>query len=137
VYVEKPVSHNVWEGRQLVSAAAKYNRVVQAGTQIRSGTGLQEAVLWVRAGNLGRITAARGFCYKRRDTIGKVDGPQPVPSTVNYDLWCGPAPKAELRRKRLHYDWHWLHVTGNGDVGNRPSKTTRSCSRRSAFWERS
>ena len=118
VYVEKPVSHNIWEGRQLVSAAAKYNRVVQAGTQIRSGAGLQEAVQWVRAGNLGRITAARGFCYKRRDSIGKVDGPQPIPATVNYDLWCGPAPKTELRRKRLHYDWHWVHVTGNGDVGN-------------------
>src|SRR5690349_19997630 len=118
VYVEKPVSHNIWEGRQLVSAAAKYKRVVQCGTQIRSGAGLQEAVAWVQAGNLGKITASRGFCYKRRDTIGKTEGPQPLPATVNYDLWCGPAPKLELRRKRLHYDWHWLHVTGNGDVGN-------------------
>jgi predicted dehydrogenase len=118
VYVEKPVSHNVWEGRQLVTAAARHNRVVQCGTQIRSGTGLQEAVAWVRAGNLGRITAARGFCYKRRDSIGKVDGPQKVPASVNYDLWCGPAPMEPLRRKRLHYDWHWVHVTGNGDVGN-------------------
>ena len=118
VYVEKPVSHNVWEGRQLVSAAAKYQRVVQCGTQIRSGEGLQEAVAWVKAGHLGKITAARGFCYKRRDSIGKVDGPQPIPASVNYDLWCGPAPMGELRRKRLHYDWHWVHVTGNGDVGN-------------------
>ena len=118
VYVEKPVSHNIWEGRQLVSAATKYNRVVQCGTQIRSGAGLQEAVAWVRAGNLGKITASRGFCYKRRDTIGKTSGPQPVPSTVNYDLWCGPSPKIDLLRKRLHYDWHWVHVTGNGDVGN-------------------
>ena len=118
VYVEKPVSHNVWEGRQLVSAAAKHNRVVQAGTQIRSGAGLQEAVKWVQAGNLGKITAARGFCYKRRDSIGKTSGAQPIPSTVNYDLWCGPAPKSDLLRSKLHYDWHWLHVTGNGDVGN-------------------
>ena len=118
VYVEKPVSHNIWEGRQLVTAAKKYNRVVQAGTQIRSGAGLQEAVQWVRAGNLGKITASRGFCYKRRDSIGKVSGPQPVPATVNYDLWCGPAPMDPLQRKRLHYDWHWVHVTGNGDVGN-------------------
>jgi predicted dehydrogenase len=118
VYVEKPVSHNVWEGRQLVSAAAKYNRVVQAGTQIRSGAGLQEAVAWTRAGNLGKITAARGFCYKRRDSIGKVDGPQKVPATVNYDLWCGPVPMEPLMRKRLHYDWHWVYATGNGDVGN-------------------
>jgi predicted dehydrogenase len=118
VYVEKPVSHNIWEGRQLVSAAAKYDRVVQAGTQIRSGAGLQEAVAWVRAGNLGKITAARGFCYKRRDSIGKVDGPQKIPETVNYDLWAGPAPLDPLKRRRLHYDWHWLQVTGNGDVGN-------------------
>ncbi|MSU50579.1 MAG: twin-arginine translocation signal domain-containing protein [Opitutus sp.] len=118
VYVEKPVSHNIWEGRQLVSAAAKYNRVVQCGTQVRSGAGLQEAVAWVKAGNLGKVTASRGFCYKRRDSIGKTEGPQKIPSTVNYDLWCGPAPKTDLFRKKLHYDWHWLHVTGNGDVGN-------------------
>ena len=118
VYVEKPVSHNVWEGRQLASAAIKYHRVVQAGTQIRSGEGLQEAIAWVRSGQLGRITAARGFCYKRRDSIGKVNGPQKLPTSVDYDLWCGPAPKSELRRQRLHYDWHWVHVTGNGDVGN-------------------
>jgi len=118
VYIEKPVSHNVWEGRQLVSAAAKHQRVVQCGTQIRSGAGLQEAVAWVKAGNLGKVTSARGFCYKRRDSIGKTSGPQKVPETVNYDLWAGPAPLDPLRRARLHYDWHWVHVTGNGDVGN-------------------
>ncbi|MBL9203122.1 MAG: Gfo/Idh/MocA family oxidoreductase [Opitutaceae bacterium] len=118
VYVEKPVSHNVWEGRQLVAAAAKYNRVIQCGTQIRSGAGLREAVAWVRAGNLGKITASRGFCYKRRDSIGRTSGPQKIPDTVNYDLWSGPAPTAELRRARLHYDWHWDYLTGNGDVGN-------------------
>ncbi len=118
VYVEKPVSHNIWEGRQLVAAAKKYNRVVQAGTQIRSGEGLREAVAWVQAGHLGKITASRGFCYKRRPSIGKTSGPQPVPATANYDLWCGPAPMEPLRRKKLHYDWHWVNVTGNGDVGN-------------------
>ena len=118
VYVVKPVSHNVWEGCQLVAAAAKYQRVVQAGTQIRSGEGLREAVAWVRAGHLGRVIASRGFCYKRRESIGKTSGPQPVPPAVNYDQWCGPAPMEPLRRKRLHYDWHWVDVTGNGDVGN-------------------
>jgi predicted dehydrogenase len=118
VYVEKPVSHNVWEGRQLAAAATKYNRVVQAGTQIRSGEGLIEAVQWVQAGNLGKITAARGFCYKRRKSIGQTSGPQPIPATINYDLWCGPAPLDPLRRAKLHYDWHWQYVTGNGDVGN-------------------
>jgi predicted dehydrogenase len=123
VYVEKPVSHNVWEGRQLVNAAKKYNKVVQAGTQIRSGEGLQEAVQWIRAGNLGKITAARGFCYKRRDSIGKTTGPQPIPATVNYDLWTGPAPLVPPHRNNpkygpIHYDWHWVYLYGNGDVGN-------------------
>jgi len=118
VYVEKPVSHNVWEGRQLVHAAARHNRVVQCGTQIRSGEGLREAVAWVRSGQLGRVTAARGFCYKRRDSIGRADAPLQIPANINFDLWCGPAPLVPPRRLRLHYDWHWVHVTGNGDVGN-------------------
>ena len=123
VYVEKPVSHNVWEGRQLVNAAKKYNKVVQAGTQIRSGEGLREAVQWIQAGNLGKITAARGFCYKRRDSIGKTTGPQPIPATVNYDLWTGPAPLVPPHRNNpkngpIHYDWHWVYLYGNGDVGN-------------------
>jgi len=123
VYVEKPISHNVWEGRQLVAAAAKYQRVVQAGTQIRSGDGMVEAVAWVRAGQLGKITAARGFCYKRRDSIGKTTGPQAVPATINYDLWSGPAPLVPPRRNSakngpVHYDWHWIWAYGNGDIGN-------------------
>jgi predicted dehydrogenase len=123
VYVEKPVSHNIWEGRQLVAAAKKYNRVVQSGTQIRSGQGLIDAVAWVRAGNLGRITASRGFCYKRRDSIGKTKAPTPVPAAINYDLWSGPAPIIEPHRNSkkngpVHYDWHWIYAYGNGDVGN-------------------
>ncbi|HWA88211.1 MAG TPA: Gfo/Idh/MocA family oxidoreductase [Opitutus sp.] len=118
VYVEKPVSHNLWEGRQLVAAAEKYRRVVQAGMQIRSGAGLQEAVAWVRAGNLGKITVARGLCYKRRMSIGLTTGPQPVPASVDYDLWCGPAPKGPLRRHQFHYDWHWQWPFGDGDLGN-------------------
>jgi hypothetical protein len=86
--------------------------------QIRSGDGLAEAVAWVRAGQLGKIKAARGICYKRRPSIGLTAGPQPVPATVNYDLWCGPSPLAPLRRKKLHYDWHWIYDYGNGDLGN-------------------
>jgi len=73
VYVEKPVSHNVWEGRQLVNAARRYQKIVQTGTQSRSSTGLQEAVQWVRAGNIGKILRVHGLCYKRRASIGKVD----------------------------------------------------------------
>ncbi len=118
VYVEKPVSHNVWEGRQIVKAAKKYNRIVQAGTQKRSDRGLQEAVQWIREGNLGKIVLARGLCYKRRDSIGKVSGPQPPPPSVDYNLWTGPAPLVPLMRKNLHYDWHWVWPTGNGDIGN-------------------
>lgn len=123
IYVEKPVSHNVWEGRQLVAAAAKYKRVVQAGTQIRSGEGMQEAVAYVRSGALGKITAARGFCYKRRDSIGKVTGAQAVPATIDYDLWSGPAAvvpphRNSQRNGPVHYEWHWIWAYGNGDVGN-------------------
>jgi predicted dehydrogenase len=123
VYLEKPVSHNIWEGRQLVNAAAKYkDRVIQAGTQIRSGEGLREAVQWVQAGNLGKIKAARGFCYKRRESIGQCGGPQTVPSSINYDLWSGPraivAPQRNTKNGPVHYDWHWIWLYGNGDVGN-------------------
>jgi predicted dehydrogenase len=118
VYVEKPVSHEVWEGRQLVTAARKYNRIVQTGTQCRSSQGIAEAIEWIRQGNLGKIVRVRGLCYKRRPSIGKVEGPQPIPPGIDYDLWCGPAPKGPLMRKRLHYDWHWVWATGNGDLGN-------------------
>ena len=118
VYVEKPVSHNVWEGGQVVKAARKYNRIVQAGTQSRSSVALQEAMAWLHGGGLGKIKLARGLCYKRRPSIGKTSGPQQVPASIDYDLWLGPAPMEPLRRKRLHYDWHWVWPTGNGDVGN-------------------
>ncbi|HEY7327703.1 MAG TPA: Gfo/Idh/MocA family oxidoreductase [Gemmataceae bacterium] len=118
VYVEKPVSHNVSEGRRIVEVARKTNRICQAGMQSRSSTGLKEAMAFLHAGKLGKIKVARALCYKPRGSIGKVDGPQPIPKTCNYDLWCGPAPTAPLMRKRLHYDWHWVWDTGNGDLGN-------------------
>ena len=118
VYVEKPVSHNVWEGRQVVNAARKYGRIVQTGTQCRSSEGLIEAMAWLHEGNLGPIKVARGLCYKRRKSIGKTSGPQAVPASVDYDIWCGPSPKEPLRRTKLHYDWHWVWQTGNGDLGN-------------------
>jgi predicted dehydrogenase len=118
VYVEKPVCHNVWEGRQMVRVARHYRRIVQTGTQKRSDPGIREAFDSIRKGDLGKILYARGLCYKRRESIGKVDGPQPIPESVNYDLWCGPAPKGPLMRQQLHYDWHWVWPTGNGDIGN-------------------
>jgi predicted dehydrogenase len=118
VYCEKPVSHNVWEGRQLVNASRKFNRIVQTGTQSRSSPALAEAVAFIRGGAIGKIKLARGFCYKPRKSIGKVDAPTPVPDSINYDLWCGPSPNHPLMRQKLHYDWHWVFETGNGDVGN-------------------
>jgi predicted dehydrogenase len=119
VYVEKPISHNIWEGRQLVEAARKYNRIMQAGTQTRSSQAIKEAIAWLRAGNLGKIKLARTLCYNRRDSIGKATEPVKIPATVDYDQWCGPAPKEkELWRKKFHYDWHWVWPTGNGDLGN-------------------
>ncbi|RMF10138.1 MAG: gfo/Idh/MocA family oxidoreductase [Alphaproteobacteria bacterium] len=123
VYVEKPVSHNVWEGRQIVKAARKYKRMVQTGTQNRSRLAVRQAVNWIRDGKLGPIRIVRGLCYKLRDSIGLTDGPHPVPPNINYDLWCGPAPLTPPRRnsKRygpVHYDWHWFWDYGNGDLGN-------------------
>jgi predicted dehydrogenase len=118
VYVEKPVSHNVREGRCIVEAARKYRRVCQAGTQCRSSTGLRQAIEFLRAGRLGHVKLARGLCYKLRPSIGSAGGEQLVPASVDYDLWCGPAPKKPLTRKRLHYDWHWFWDYGNGDLGN-------------------
>lgn len=118
VYVEKPVSHNIWEGRQMVAASKKYNRIVQAGTQCRSGAAIAECIEWMKRGEMGKITVARGLCYKPRPSIGKSDAPVTIPEGVDFDLWCGPAPKVAPVRKKLHYDWHWFWDTGNGDLGN-------------------
>ena len=123
VYIEKPVSHNVWEGRKMVEAARKYNRIVQTGTQKRSDLGLMEAYKYIKDGNLGAIKWSRGFCYKARyegtnGIVNGTNGPNPVPEGVDYNLWCGPADMEPLRRKDLHYKWHWVWNTGNGDLGN-------------------
>lgn len=118
VYVEKPSSHNVSEGRRTVEFARKHGRIVQHGTQGRSSGGIQAAIDYIRSGKLGKVTIARALCYKRRGSIGKVNGPQPIPPEVDYNLWLGPAPKKPLTRKRLHYDWHWFWDYGNGDIGN-------------------
>src|SRR5881397_3979204 len=100
VYVEKPFSYNLWEGQQMVAAARKHGRMVQVGTQNRSSTLLRQAFEYLRSG------------------IGTVNAPTPLPDSVEYDLWCGPAPKAPLMRKQLHYEWHWFWATGNGEMGN-------------------
>jgi predicted dehydrogenase len=117
VYVEKPVSHNVMEGRRIVDAARKHGKICQTGTQSRANPGMQEAMKFVQSGELGSCTVARGLCYKPRGSIGP-RGEYEVPQSVNYDLWLGPAPMAPLTRKQLHYDWHWQWAYGNGDLGN-------------------
>lgn len=117
VYVEKPVSHNVSEGRRMVEAARKYGRICQTGTQCRSQKGSIDAIKYVHDGKIGKLSIARGLCYKKRDSIG-AKGTYPIPAGVNYDLWSGPAPVKPLTRERLHYDWHWMWDYGNGDLGN-------------------
>ena len=118
VYVEKPVSHNIWEGRQIVNAARKYKRIVQAGTQSRSSLGTQEFIADLHAGMYGKIKVARGLCYKQRDSIGKVSGAQAVPAHIDYHLWAGPRSPEPVMRRQFHYDWHWQWPFGNGDLGN-------------------
>ncbi|MEX0717988.1 MAG: Gfo/Idh/MocA family oxidoreductase [Planctomycetaceae bacterium] len=117
VYCEKPVSHNVSEGRRIVQAARKHDKIVQTGTQSRSFGGVQEAIKFMQDGNLGKVAIARALCYKPRASIGP-RGTYDVPAGVDYDLWTGPAPMLPLTRKQFHYDWHWQWPYGNGDLGN-------------------
>jgi predicted dehydrogenase len=118
VYVEKPFSYNLWEGQQMVAAARKYGRMVQVGTQNRSSAFLRGVFDRLLGGELGAIRFAHALVYRAREGIGLVDAPTPPPSTLNYDLWCGPAAKGPLKRKQLHYEWHWFWDTGNGEMGN-------------------
>jgi predicted dehydrogenase len=123
VYIEKPVSHEIWEGRKMVEAARKYNRIVQTGTQKRSSAAHKEAFEWIKKGNIGAIKWSRGLCYKPRGIgtngiVNATNGPNPLPESVDYNLWCGPADMEPLRREQLHYKWHWVWNTGNGDIGN-------------------
>ena len=117
VYVEKPVSHNVSEGRRIVQVARKYKRICQGGTQNRSNAAMAAAVDYMRAGKLGEVKLARSIVYGRRGSIGG-PGKCEIPATVDYDLWAGPAPKVPLTRGKFHYDWHWVWDTGNGELGN-------------------
>lgn len=117
IYIEKPCSHNWWEGRQLVRAVKKYNRICQHGSQSRSNPGMIEGIRQVQSGLIGDVYLARALCFKWRDTIGMA-GVAPVPPGVDYDLWTGPAPKKPFTKNRFHYNWHWIWDTGNGDLGN-------------------
>ena len=128
VYVEKPSSHTVWEGRKMVEAAAHYNKLVQVGTMNRSRPAVRQAIKFMQDGGIGKVYMARGLCFKPRPPIGKYpDGPMAAGekyaltvtgkpefsydaqylSKVDYDLWLGPAPKRPFNRNRFHYNWHW------------------------------
>ena len=140
VYVEKPSSHAIWEGRKMVEATNRYGKLLQVGTMNRSRPAVKAAIQYLRDGNLGKVYMARGLCFKPRAPIGKYpDGPmqpgeqyklttiaatiEPAYDTqylskVDYDLWLGPAPKRPFNRNRFHYNWHWHWDYGNGDTGN-------------------
>lgn len=117
VYVEKPVSHNLAEGRRMVEAARKYKVVVQTGTQRRSSASVAAAREYVQAGKLGKVAFARAWIAGNRKPIGKEQDGTP-PAGVDYDLWLGPAPALAFRKNRFHYEWHWFWDLGTGELGN-------------------
>jgi len=126
VYVEKPGSHNIFEGRKMVEAARKYNRIVQHGVQLRSSAAIQEAIQHLRNGLIGKVYMARGLVFRWRPDIGN-KGIEPVPSYLDYDLWTGPAQMRPFSRNIVHYNWHWHWDYGNGDVGNQGIHETDLC----------
>jgi predicted dehydrogenase len=117
VYVEKPLSHNVHEGRVLATAAARNNRIVQHGTQSRSDMNWARVVEVIRSGQLGRLLVARGLCYKTRNSIGTRPN-TPAPNEMDFNLWVGPAQETAHHANLVHYNWHWFWEFGNGDIGN-------------------
>jgi predicted dehydrogenase len=117
VYVEKPVSHNIIEGRRMIEAVRRYNRIVAVGTQRRSGAALAKAVQFVRGGELGKVYAGKTVIYRARDPIG-VAADSSVPAGVHYDLWLGPAPSRSFNENHFHYHWHWFWEYGTTDLGN-------------------
>ncbi|MCG8653937.1 MAG: Gfo/Idh/MocA family oxidoreductase, partial [Pirellulales bacterium] len=119
VYVEKPLSHSQWEGRQTVAAARKYNRVCQLGTQQRSDPMQAEIKKFLHQEKaLGEIQSARVNRYGYRPSIGRRSSPLKIDKNIAYDLWLGPAEDQPIFRDRLHYDWHWDWNTGSGEMGN-------------------
>jgi len=118
VYVEKPLAHFIWEGRQMVNAARKHNRLVQVGTQGRSRGTDQQLVQYLKSGQLGKIQYIVCFANKARTAIGKRSEPLPIPETLDYDLWCGPARKEPIYRDRIQYDCSFTWNMGDGESCN-------------------
>jgi len=118
VYVEKPVSHSIWEGRKMCEAQEKYKRVVQAGTQQLSCPAVAACGKDIRAGKYGKVKWVHCFKLQTRKPIGKLSQPLVIPSHIDYNLWAGPAPMDDIYRPSFHYDWHWDFRWGDGEMGN-------------------
>jgi predicted dehydrogenase len=123
VYVEKPMTHNVYEGMKVVEAAKKYDRIVQHGTQLRSNPGFQEGIQLLHDGFIGEVYMARCVCYKWRPSIGPAKEGTP-PAELDWNLWQGPAQERPFMVNEkgegifVPYYWHWVWDYGNGDIGN-------------------
>ena len=117
VYVEKPASHNIREGRLMIDAARRNGRIVQVGTQSRSRPSSRRAIEIAQSGELGDILMAKAWNVQLRDNIGHKPN-TPVPKGVDYDAWLGPAPWIPFNENRFHYKWHWHWHFGTGDAGN-------------------
>ena len=117
VYVEKPVSHNIWEGRKIVEAARKYDRIVQVGSQNRSNQTVQQCMDFIHSDKLGDIYMVKCVIFNPRESFGR-GKVAPVPAGVHYDLWVGPAAWQPFNEARFHYNWHWFWNTGGGETAN-------------------
>jgi predicted dehydrogenase len=117
VYVEKPASHNLCEGRWMVEAARRNKRIVQVGVQSRSRASTQRAIEYIRSGKIGRVLAAKAWDVQLRENIGR-KGDSPAPTGVDFDIWTGPAVMLPFNENRYHYKWHWHWNYGTGDIGN-------------------
>ena len=117
VYVEKPASHNIWEGRRMIEARDRYKVRMQVGLNNRSSPGVREAIAFLHGGGIGKVFMARALCFKARDSYGTAVAGE-APAALHYDRWLGPAPQRPYSEKRGHYNWHWYWDTGNGDTGN-------------------
>jgi predicted dehydrogenase len=117
VYVEKPLSHNIVEGRRCIEAARKYGRLVQHGTQQRSSASRANEIAAVQSGKYGKLLVSKGYCAKPRWSIGRKET-GPPPADLAFDLWLGPAPEQAYHANLVHYNWHWFWDFGNGDIGN-------------------
>ncbi len=119
VFVEKPLSHSQWEGRQTIAAAKKYKKICQVGIQQRSDPMQAEIKKFLHEEKaLGAIKLARVNRYGVRASIGKRSTPLPIPEGLDFDLWLGPAQEKPIYRDKLQYDWHWDWNTGSGEMGN-------------------